>query len=636
MLLSQKYLFNKLALFVCISFCQINGLIAQQSLRWGNVPKEDLILQSYKWDEDASAVILGDIGAWYPEDWDAGIVKLFRHVRIKILKKEGLKYAEQKLVVRKDEELSNLRAQTINYDPEKKKIIKEKLALKFLPAEPLDEAHNQYRFFFRDAQVGSVIEFSYALKTPQIENLKPWYFQTEIPTRLSEVQTSNFFPYDFEVVHQGLKIEPVKRGHWRMKFVPALPDGPYVTNMKDHYVAIRFQLINPASPIPSDKRWQQILTDINQFSLVQSDPERMDALYALSRGLIRDAITAEEKIAHIHKHLREHMRWNGLWTTWVDRDPASVYMSREGSSAEINMLLYYLLLFADLPVNRLIISTRAHGKTLAYPFRNQFNHLMCYVEADEQKFFLDATRPWSSYDLPPLQVLNGKGWLVTDSTGSWIDIPYNKYTASMISANLELQPSGKLQGSVRESYRGYEAMSYREILYKANEDSLWIKHPATRLLDKNITGKSIEAAKQNELPLTINYEINTGDFVVDEGNSLTLNPRLFWGEEKNPFQLDERRFPIDFGYQSQKVLLLNIALPPGYKATQLPQNTRMVLPGKEAEYQFQTEVNGNLISIQSSLTFRKAVLPADLYPHIKILFEKIISHEKETIIIRRE
>ena len=404
MLLSQKYFIVKCAFFLYPFIGLINILSAQQApdLKWGNVPREDLIMETYKWDPDAPAVILGDMGTWYPEDWDAGIVKLFRHVRIKILKKEGLKYAEQRLIVRKDEEISNLRAQTINYDPLRNKITKEKLSLKFLPAEPLDAANNQYRFYFRDAEIGSVIEYSYSLKSPAIENLKPWYFQSEIPTRLSEIQTSNFFPYDFEVIHQVLKIEPVRRGQWRMKFIPALPDAPFVTTMKDHYVGMKFHLTNPSNPRSTEGQWQQILQDINQFSLVQSDPEHMDALFALSRSLVRDALTAEEKIARIHKHLREYMRWNGLWASWVDRDPATVYALRSGNSAEINMLLYYLLLFADLPVKRLIISTREHGKTTAYPLRNQFNHLMCYVKADDQHFFLDATRPWSSYDLPPI------------------------------------------------------------------------------------------------------------------------------------------------------------------------------------------------------------------------------------------
>ena len=225
---------------------------------------------------------------------------------------------------------------------------------------------------------------------------------------------------------------------------------------------------------------------------------------------------------------------------------------------------------------------------------------------------------------------NEKGWLVDDSTGQWISIPYNKNTSTLISANLELKASGKLIGSVTENFNGYEAMKRREIIYRANEDSLWKVHPSSRLVGSDISNKEIEGSRQNDLPLNLKYQINTGDFIVDEGLNMTLDPRLIWGERRNPFQLEERRFPIDYGYQNQKVVIININLPKAYKVVELPQKTRIVLPGKEVEYQYQAQIKDSLLTIQTSLIFRKAVLPADIYPHLKILYNRIIEQEKQT------
>ena len=54
------------------------------------------------------------------------------------------------------------------------------------------------------------------------------------------------------------------------------------------------------------------------------------------------------------------------------------------------------------------------------------------------------------------------------------------------------------------------------------------------------------------------------------GNKLYFSPLFFLKTSENPFKLEKREFPVDFGYPSSTKYMININLPEGYKVESAP------------------------------------------------------------------
>jgi len=188
-------------------------LIAQKPpIKWKEVPIEDLKMSSYSLDTSASAVVLCDYGQYY-FDINPNGQNLFlfnkRHLRIKILKKEGLKYAKMRIP---------FMDKTCEKLPEENSIVIKGLVYNLsksgeLEATKLKRKNILYKdsvncmqiaeFEMPNVKIGSVIDYYYEKPTLDFITPKAWYFQREIPVRHSElrVKSPRYFQYMFSPVN---------------------------------------------------------------------------------------------------------------------------------------------------------------------------------------------------------------------------------------------------------------------------------------------------------------------------------------------------------------------------------------------------------------------------------------------------
>src|SRR5206468_2156078 len=102
-------------LFAIQLFAQKNKNTDENMPAFGNVDKASLQMKECDFDEKAPAVVILDDGAL---DYIYGNgLQLTRRIRIKILSKEGLDWANVHLTYqKKDEDISKIEAQTYNLD----------------------------------------------------------------------------------------------------------------------------------------------------------------------------------------------------------------------------------------------------------------------------------------------------------------------------------------------------------------------------------------------------------------------------------------------------------------------------------------------------------------------------------------
>lgn len=181
-------------------------------IRWSKILPADTSLKVYNKAPKASAVVLCDYGIA-----DIGPRTMYtRHVRIKILNNEGLRYAKVEIPYQHFNDyrvISGLKAQTINISPEGKKVTSR---VKPNDIEEVVTGTNWERkkvFTFPDVKPGSIIEYKYSVYSLDLVRLQDWHFQTTIPTLWSEYRVYIPRRFDYLVTFQkgrALDIEEQK------------------------------------------------------------------------------------------------------------------------------------------------------------------------------------------------------------------------------------------------------------------------------------------------------------------------------------------------------------------------------------------------------------------------------------------
>lgn len=219
---------SRLALLLLVSTILFSQLEAQDkmSIRFGKINVEDFNSKPPAAFASANALIIADLGnsEFVPNVFDQTMSILFtKRSRIKINTKEGINaatiyvnlYTHDSLA----ESLEGLKAYT--YNLENGKVIKTSLNNN----EVLTEKQGQHllvkKFTFPAVKEGSIIEYSYTIRSGFLPNLPSWNFQSELSCLWSEytVGIPEFYKYDITTQgQQPLLINKVTQNYAQYRF----------------------------------------------------------------------------------------------------------------------------------------------------------------------------------------------------------------------------------------------------------------------------------------------------------------------------------------------------------------------------------------------------------------------------------
>lgn len=517
--------------------------------RWGKVSEEDMLATNYTFAPGAEAIILFDQGEWMPQDLGLGSARLAHHYHIKILTEEGLIQAQQVIRFRKGERISGLRAQVHSMIDGKKK--KKLFPVGSLVDSTLSTDSLCKAFTFPDVKVGDVLEVRYSLITPSGDVLRPWFFQSDIPTKYSVVSLKAFAPLAFRTKTLPDDFIASSRNKWIRRYSPALPDDPYLINPDNYRLQVKFQLL-PFERITEKEEWNDLSYALEVGTVTEVDENVLRALGSLAYSLTRQAVTEEEKVATVVRHLHKYMDWNGVYSTSVSDDPGTIYRNRSGNSADVNMLLFLLLESAGLNPSRVFVSTRDHGMPVEQPFWGQFNHLIVRVEADGQTFLLDATDHTLDYLWFPLNGANGQGWEISDTATKWVETFPSQGSMIQHSLDLKLDESGLLSGQVMDRYLGYP-------------ESAWVEKmdfSGFMLTPEGPTDFSEQP--QRESPVVLNFPTRDIRIPKPAADTMLCPLDLFGWKEKLPNLRPDRSLPVHLGFPLEESVTMEVELPEGW------------------------------------------------------------------------
>ncbi len=637
-------------------------LFAQQPMKWGKIPKGDLEMRVYEPDTSAGAVILADVGS-IELDFTTGKNRIVftHHRRIKILKPSGFKWADVRLPYRTKNNTDKLyayKAQTITPSGEKIALKRDNFYF-----EQLNSDWGCKKFTFPQVEEGAILEYTYKLESSDFFTLPEWFFQEEIPIRYNHLKLviPQFMKYIF--LYQGsvsvdkttdyymgnlyfikvLQTAPelrlavsgstyplrVNETIFTARDVPAFKAEPYMTSMDDYIAKINFQ-------------WQAIEdpTDLRTTPVMQTWEELADELYgSFSFGLqfaksfwpfematklnplLKQATTTVDSVLTVYSHLQDAVSVDRATGIFCSKDLETLYAKGKADAGELNLMMIGALRKLGIPAWPVLISTRSHGKTYEqYPFIDQFNHVIVLAKIKGEFTFMDLGARAYPLNYLPVQDLNYRGMLLTRSNPRWIDLPAPK-SESIYLGDFTLDEEGVLHGVLTCHFKGYEAFRQMGISQEAEDlRQLWEER-----LSKNISAAEVDSVLVEEWEpfsdhLSVKISCSFPEALTEAGDLSYLSMVGLSKFKENPFEDEERLYPISFPYPFKEKVVLNVSLSEGAAIESLPESVSLKLANKAGKLKYIVNQSEKGVQWISIFEVKQALFSKEEYPALRNLF----------------
>lgn len=627
-------------------------LFAQKApAKFGDIPMEDMTMKVYPLDSSASAVVLFDYGVAYISVTSEAKLQFERHTRIKILKKEGLGYADIAIQVfhngGNEEQVQNLKGTT--YNLENNKIVETKLSKDGMFKEKFNRNFNFQKFTMPNVKEGSIIEYSYKISSDFLTNLPNWQFQKRIPVRHSEYWAMIPKVFIYEKYMQGylqLKTfteEPknyygqnVIASHFLATDFPAFKIEPFMTSENDYVSKINFALSHYEfggivyEEMGSWKKLNELLLQNEGFgTVINKSGFLKDDVAQITSGITDPTA----KVIAISNYIKQNFEWDED-EDFVTFSLKKVFEKKKGSSGDLNLLLGSMLDKAGLEVEMVLLSTRDHGFIRqSYPMVRQFNYTVCSVKIGDKTLLLDATDKFLPYDVLPDRCLNGQGLRISEKNFGWIDIPAKVKQKTYINMDMALSNDGKLTGKINYVFDGYNAQKQRENYFKKGEEAYKKDFFAGK--QWTVNGSEFKDMKEKDKSAKATYDVSIDEHASVAGDVIYINPFVSRDDE-NPFKSTDRQYPVDYGSKQEEIYMGKITLPDGYAVDELPKSKVIALPENAAKYTYNLVQQGNVINITSSFQINKPLFLQNDYPFLKEFYNQVIAKQAEQIVLKKK
>lgn len=639
----------------CLLCLSAAGWAQKSPIKFGDIPMSDMQMKVYPEDTSAVAVVLEDFGISFVNFVNDDIqLNIDRHVRIKILKKEGLNWANASLEIYHnksgEERITNFKASA--YNLENGQIVESKLLKDGIFRERVNKYIDRQKFTIPNVRVGTVLEYSYHKTSEFYTDFPNWQFQQSIPTRFSEYWAMLPSGFNYEKYLQGFveginyEAKPsmnyfsimVTGHHYTCKNVPAFKDEPFMTTRNDLISRLNFAFsyVNYRNYTDENRgTWKKVNEDLLKSSLfgeiLESGGFLKDKVEELTKG-VDDPL---KKIAAISDYVKSNVEYNGEEDYYAD-PLKKILESKKGTSGDINLLFGTMLRKAGLEADMVLLSTRDHGFVRPqYPTIRQFDYVICAVRLpDRRTILLDATEKFLPYDVLPDRCINGVGLVISNSHHGWIDLVSKAKAKTVVTATMKLNADGQLKGKIVFSRDGFDAQSMRES-YKRDGEKNYVETFAKGTswqIEKTEFQDLADLSKQaKEI-----HDVSIHEHVSPAGDQIYVNPFLTSQITENPFKSDQRMYPVDFGSAQEDVYLLQLTIPEGYQVDELPVTKIFALPQNAARYVYSANQVGSVINIASTFQINRNIFNHADYPLLREFYNQVVAKQAEQIVLKKK
>jgi hypothetical protein len=637
-----------LGLLVLFSFVEINA----QKYEYGNVTVAELEEKLYPRDTSAVAAVLNaecefgilvGSGNFFYSNTDT-------KMRIKIYKKEGLNWGNNRFYTLKglNEKVDIYNAYTYNLVDGK--IEKTKLDPKEgLLANKYNDNFGQKALVMPNVKVGSVIEFNIVRTQDATVTPPRWDFQLNIPVNHSKFVTRIPEKFVFKTFQRGFIFPQISvlRKNGQGNFVevvttytandlPALKEEAFVNNIRNYTSSIShdFSMVNDnGGSYNYAGDWESIVKSIYESDTFRYELDKNGYFKNELDPILEKSKTREEKLDKIFTFVKSSVKWNNNRGIYCADGVRKAYISKTGNIAEINLMLTAMLRYSGFKASPVLISTRENGISVS-PSISAFDCVIAAVEENDKIILLDASEKYSTPNVLPFRDLNWFGRLIReDRTSKEIDLMPSFVSEQMVSMQISIDPNGGVIGKLRSQFLDHLALDFRTTNHLVTTDDYLenLENKYKIEISDYVRDNMEDLAK----PVSETYSFK-GDKIIEvvEGK-IYMAPLLFLSKNQNPFKLEKRDFPIDFGYPKKETYSINLNIPEGYIVESLPKPLRVATPDGLESFYYNYEKSDNKIQLIITNTINTAIVSSENYPTLKFFFQQMIDKQNEKIVFKK-
>lgn len=640
-------LLNCCVLFTAFLFAQKKRLTTEL------VTIADLELKSCPFEPEANAMKLLDIQETEFDMLSYRFQRATRKVRIKIFNEKGFKQANISIPYFSKRGMAKIKDLTgaiynlgedggINVQRlDKDDFFKEKAA----------DYVGTVSFTFPGLKAGSIVEYSYTTVENNLVYFLPWIIQDDIPVAF----TSKIFnaPAETKIFERAYGVDSIQKERVLLKNdryqrvtysrenIPSFKTEPFMSSVADHMIRVSFHVLPWGGTYQGTRGSSDAVWSSAGRSLLWSSLYR-DQVQKLIPGTekIIDSAKAmpikEDRVRYIYNRVKNNIPEKVEQTTSAD-DLKSAWENKNGTSAEINLILLNLLEQSGVQCVPLLVSTRSHGKVNKdFPSLGQLNGIDV-LAIDSTKFYLlDASLKYQSYQNPPLNILNREAYMLSTDSMQWVmvtdDRPLLKMSTIILS---DLTTEGKIEGSGTVQYYDY-AKAYKLDTTlnaeKAKDDD--DKFIDKRELDVKILSVKKENTETPDEPLT-----ETIEFIYEPQKNddfIFINPQVLNDKIKNPFLAEKRNTDIDLGCNQLQMLNFQLHFPPEFAVEHLPKSVKVRAPDSSFLFVITYSSDAENLYITQHFESKRAIFYKEEYPGLQDFFKRMYALMSEEIILKKK
>ncbi len=630
---------------------------AQKEPKFGKISLEQLQKTVDEKFPDAHAVVLFDYGTTYYRFLPHAGLRLNteRHVAIQFFDNTEFDLATFELYLyhntRGKVKLENVKGYTYNLTDGK--FDRVKFSKKDIIKEEIHDNLDVKKITMPNVKKGSIIELKYNIASDFI-TMNPWYFQKSVPTRYSEynIEIPEFFSFNKNMVgyfspfikkrkETSMENFRVFTEGWIMTDLPAFEEEDHMRSYKNYISKIDFELKSvqiPSRPIDYyTKSWEEIREDLMKHKYFGGTLKKVRSAKMVDIVEKYNSGSEEERMLGIYEHIKKNMKWNGRTNKYSRAGLIKALNKGSGNSGDINLALISTLKKAGFKVDPVVLSTRDNGMLpMTHPSNDNLNYVIAAVKLEGKTIYLDATDDYYPAGVLPLRCFNGNAVVLKKDKAELIGdlIPTAKYK-SVTQNKLTMTPDGTLEGTIKKTKSGYQAINFRKAYDRADNEEAFIEDLQNKHEGLTIESHQFENISDTYKSIKEEYQVTIDDKTEMAGDLIYLNPMVNNAYSDNPFKLEVRQYPVDYAIPIEETYMFQFTLPDGYIVESMPEGTTIGLPEKATLFSYNAKIIGDKITVISRIKITKTLFVGDEYEGLKEFYNLIIKKHSEQIVLKK-
>ena len=630
--------------------------------KFGVVSDAEVDLKVYEPDTSAVAVMLYrsyDLDLVFDANIEI-VQEITVHERIKVLKEEGLKWADYSFIYINSndikEKYSGIKVET--YNREGGKIVKTKMSRKYEFDEKFSDDARRHSFTAENVRVGSVIEVSYQFTTPRFFDIDNIYLQLSIPVNETDVTVGHSEYFNVNKSQRGYII-PQYTSDSRLKQtatsggvlsyqvltdkfhavdIPAMYEEPFSYCPSQYRAQVLYDFSGVAIPGAVYKNYSSTWSDVDH-AIAESDIlESVKARFRDAKELeaaLQGVEGDEKKVLAVRKYVTDRVKWDKK-SRLVPKGPREALKQGSGSDVDINALTASALNAVGFTAEPVMIRRRSEGVLFDFHASiNTFDTFIIKVTSPDgsQSWFLDAAREYGYLNvLNPAFLIPQARLIHLDGIGQWVDLTnLTKQNRANEMVTTQFSPEGNLVGKASISAVGLASYSVKSHYDDFDTEDGYLDELES---DEGLQVQEFEINKEYGPSTTVTYTFEKE--LDDTGDRLYINPFLSTFHSASDFRKEDRKIPVDFPYPENLAYSFVLDIPEGYIVEELPENANLTCPPVKGRLQFQAKNLGRQISVSYRFSMEATQVLPESYQDLRLFWEKAAGIEKSTIVLKKQ